>query len=306
MHRNTFLLIILLSLCVPEFAKAQTPFYHKYKQIEKILRDIEKKSPEIASLQTISKSTHGGYTIYGLKIGRESANEGDKPVWVFTGSLHGNERLGVRVVMNLAQELTEKYSSDPMVKKWVDAYDIWLIPTINPLGHDRNFRSNGEKNSKSTSGVDMNRNFNFRWDKGGSDDPEDRHYRGSEALSENETAAMAKLYRELQPVFGVTFHQGNKDDGGQIMVPWSTSRGRVEPSPDSKVLRAYANRLADWVFDSRKQGALCEVSGKGGYVLEDPAGKPCGDDMNKERFCRELCWRPVITGLGPIGQSSNE
>lgn len=306
LNKHLTLLIALFSFWLPDTAKGQTPFYPKYKQIEKILRDIEKKSPEIATLEKITESTHGGYTIYGLRVGRASTVSEDKPVWVFTGSLHGNERLGVRVVLNLAEELTSKYKTDPSVKKWVDAYEVWLIPTINPWGHDRNFRSNGKKTDKASSGVDMNRNYSFRWDQGGSDDPEDRHYRGSEALSEKETAAMAKLYRELQPVFGVTFHQGNKDDGGQIMVPWNTSRGKVKASPDARVLRAYANRLADWVFESRKQGALCETSAGGGYVLEDPAGKPCGDDMNKERFCKELCWRPVVTGLGPIGQSSNE
>src|SRR5699024_10154746 len=66
----------------------------------------------------------------------------------------------------------------------------------------------------------------------------------------------------------------------------------------------YGKFYADRVFHSRKRGDLCKVGNDGNYMLEDPNGTPCGEEQSAE-FCKELCWKPKVTTLGPIGQSSN-
>ena len=106
--------------------------------------------------------------IVAIKISDNPLMEEDEFGFLFAGVIHGNEALGIQVVLQLIEDLTEGYDSDPEIQSWVDAYEIWFIPVINPYGYDNNRRKNGpDTGNVNTSGVDLNRNFDFRWSSGG-------------------------------------------------------------------------------------------------------------------------------------------
>jgi hypothetical protein len=111
------------------------------------------------------------------------------------------------------------------------------------------------------------------------------------------------LYLNRQPVFGVTFHQGNEPDGGQILRPWGSSE--IGAPPDAGQLSSYSRLYVDWVFASRSAGRFCQVGSDGKFLLQDPDGVPCGGNENAATFCAELCWRPAQASLAAYGQSSN-
>lgn len=101
------------------------------------------------------------------------------------GSIHGDERAGMRVV----RELVRRADLPP-------GLDLWLVRTVNPDGTAADRRTNA-------SGVDLNRNFPYRW-RTSSRGPT---WSGPAPLSEPESIALRDLVRRIDPWLVVTFHQ---------------------------------------------------------------------------------------------------
>lgn len=101
------------------------------------------------------------------------------------GSIHGDERAGMRVVRRLARQADLPRD-----------LDLWLARTVNPDGTADDRRTNAR-------GVDLNRNFPYRW----STSPRGSTWSGPAPLSEPESQALRTLVRRLDPWLVVTFHQ---------------------------------------------------------------------------------------------------
>jgi protein MpaA len=98
------------------------------------------------------------------------------------GCVHGNELAGIAVARRLAQ-------LSPA------GLDLWIVPDLNPDGRAADTRGNAH-------GVDLNRNFPFRW----------RFRRGVYAsgprpLSEPEARIAYRLILRLRPRVTIWFHQ---------------------------------------------------------------------------------------------------
>lgn len=284
------------------------PFYPDFDGVIDQFQDLAADYPTIVAYHDIGNATHANRDVAALKISDNVSDEEDEPVWVLTGMIHGSEQLGLRVVLDLAEELAHDYGSDSQITNWVDAYEIWIVGLLNPWGYDHDSsggsrvtgtRRNGASSIYTeTSGVDLARNYDFRWDQGGSTDSTNSRYRGPEPFSETETAAIRDLFREQRPLFGITFHQGNNPDGGQIMWPWEYASGVGYP-PDRARIEELADLYADWVYDSRDDGPFCDSG------LMDPDGVAGCTNPTTYDHCADLCWEPTITDLNPIGQPSN-
>jgi len=73
--------------------------------------------------------------------------------------------------------------------------DLWVVPVYNPDGLARGTRKNAH-------GVDLNRNFPYRWA-----DLDGSYESGQRAGSEPETRAMMGFLRNLKPARILSFHQ---------------------------------------------------------------------------------------------------
>ncbi|MGH8892745.1 MAG: DUF2817 domain-containing protein [Actinomycetes bacterium] len=101
------------------------------------------------------------------------------------GTVHGDERAGMRVVRRLLDRPTLPRD-----------LDLWLVKTANPDGTAADRRTNAH-------GVDLNRNFPYRW----GSSPRGPTWSGPEPLSEPESVVLQRLVRRLDPWLVVTFHQ---------------------------------------------------------------------------------------------------
>jgi protein MpaA len=99
------------------------------------------------------------------------------------GDIHGNERAGERIVARLTRSHPE-------------GVRLWLIRTANPDGVAAGTRQNAH-------GVDLNRNFPYRWRPG----PRGTYYPGRAAASEPETRALMRLVRRVRPQLAISYHQ---------------------------------------------------------------------------------------------------
>ena len=116
------------------------------------------------------------------------------------GVIHGNETAGRAMAQDLL--LTTPPATTEVV----------VVPDLNPDGVARGTRQNA-------AGVDLNRNFPFRWQSLGRRG--DQQYSGTGPLSEPESRSMAALIRTLRPTVSVWFHQpvGIVDEsGGSLAV----------------------------------------------------------------------------------------
>jgi protein MpaA len=77
----------------------------------------------------------------------------------------------------------------------VRGIDLWVVPVYNPDGLARGTRKNAH-------GVDLNRNFPYRWA-----DLDGSYESGQRAASEPETRAMMRFLRKIEPSRIISFHQ---------------------------------------------------------------------------------------------------
>ena len=119
---------------------------------------------------------------------------------VVVGCIHGNEAAGIAVARAL-ETLTVPAE-----------IDLWVIDDINPDGVAAGTRQNAD-------GVDLNRNFPYRWQPIGRRG--DQQYSGTGPLSEPESRAAASLITRVRPDVTIWFHQpvGVVDEsGGDIRI----------------------------------------------------------------------------------------
>jgi len=113
------------------------------------------------------------------------------------GCVHGDECAGVSV----AERLTDVRPPGEV--------NLWLIPDLNPDGAAADTRGNGH-------GVDLNRNFPWRWQ------PLSGLYdSGHHPLSEPESRSAYRLILRIRPTISIWFHQhlGVVDEsGGRLAV----------------------------------------------------------------------------------------
>ncbi len=245
---------------------------------------------DITHVRNLGEHFEGtGEPLVGLFISDNPTKIEDEPVVLFTGVIHGREPMGMRAVLELADDLVSNYDIDPKIRDIVDNYLIVIIPTMNQWGYENRFRTNRMLTDfMQTTGVDLNGNGKFGWDrcdnyltvttdedvvKNGPDCYEvgKGKYHGPVPNSEFETDTMQSLVEYLKPVFGVVFHTGTRiPPKGQVLYPYLT-RDRVgddgyvgsgdehflEPMKDHRVAVEFANIMRENVLLSRTTGLFC-------------------------------------------------
>lgn len=116
------------------------------------------------------------------------------------GCIHGNETAGIAVARRLAAGPPPRGTA------------LWIIPDLNPDGVAAGTRQNAH-------GVDLNRNFPYRWRRQYA--PGDPQYAGPGPLSEPESALTHALILRVVPRVSIWFHQpqGLTDgSGGDVRI----------------------------------------------------------------------------------------
>jgi succinylglutamate desuccinylase len=155
------------------------------------------------------------------------------------GNVHGDEQAGIRVVRRLRDRAG--LPAD---------LDLWLVPTANPDGTAADTRTNAH-------GVDLNRNFPYRWHSS-SHGPT---WSGPHPLSEPETVALRTLIRRLHPALTVVFHQPlfgvGANDKGMATVR-EVARGMRLPVEDLTCTGICHGSFGSWV-NHRTEGLAVTV-----------------------------------------------
>jgi N-acetylmuramoyl-L-alanine amidase len=177
-----------------------------------------------------------GRPIHAQRIGPESA-----PVKLMVvGSVHGDEPAGKAVIARLRQSRLPRGTA------------LWLVDDANPDGAAASQRWNAH-------GVDLNRNFPYRWR------PQDGVYEsGPGPASEPETQALQRFVERVRPRVSIWYHQALTivvKNGGDPKLQRLYSRLSGLPR---RQLPAYHGTAVSWQNSTFK--------GDTAFVVELPGG----------------------------------
>lgn len=204
-------------------------YYHEYPcyyEVTDWLHNFAAENPHIAMAESLGYSTRDSLAIWALKISNDPTVNQDKITAMINGSMHAEEIVGTVVCQFVAETLAAGYGIEEEITRYVDNFELWIVPIVNPEGYqvvmeelDYTFRKNKRDNNENgvfdfvfyhgndTDGVDLNRNFPFNWD--GPDAIDEWHssfYRGPGPASESETQAMIRLCERERFTFSIWYH----------------------------------------------------------------------------------------------------
>ncbi len=174
--------------------------------------------------------------------------------------IHGNEIMAPEHCLDIISEVLTNQDKYPVLRK----LHLWVIPVMNPDGYHDFWFTHMREGRKNGAGVDLNRNFPFRWNSGNpdasSDNPRSVFYRGPAPASEPETKALLQLFEKERFVYSLSYHCY----ASSVLIPYSIS-GTVNPEPDTlketgeKLIEGITMYRPDKEFRAKKN--LYEVDG---------------------------------------------
>jgi murein peptide amidase A len=191
-----------------------------------------------------------GRAITAVRMGEESAER----VALVVGVIHGDEPVGLRVI-----ELLREHAVVPQ------GLQLWLITTVNPDGTRIRERRNQH-------GVDLNRNFPYRW-RGGTP-KSSGYYPGPSPASEPETRATMAFIERIEPDLSIWYHQ-----------PWGAVLAcKGEPALAARYAKLVGMRTS--CRGSRLRGTAISwtqrvIAGSTAFVVEFPDGKISGQTARR-------------------------
>ncbi|MBI5242832.1 MAG: zinc carboxypeptidase [Elusimicrobia bacterium] len=250
----------LRSISTEDFPKPDAA-YHNYAETETELKSIASSASGLASVFSIGK-TWQGRSILALRL--NTAEQGSapskKPGAVFMGTHHAREHLTTEVPLLIARWIVDNRDRAD-VKKLLETRDIYFIPMVNPDGAEYDIasgsyrwqRKNMRKNEDGSTGVDLNRNYDFRWGgEGASGDPDSDIYYGPSAFSEPESQAVRDFVSARPNLTAlISYHSY----GSLVLYPWG---GTDEVITDKRALKAYkamAQKMAGWTGYTAEQSS---------------------------------------------------
>ena len=264
----------------------QTDLDDRYQTPDEVaarLAEYQKRFPTLASYRSFGRSVEGREMLV-LKI---AFGTGPKPTILINGMHHSREVMTTEVALDMADYLLENYARDPRVTKWINDFDIYIVPMMNVDGNHRVWDGDRmwRKNTAGRFGVDLNRNYPFSWNtcNGSSGFEMAQDYRGPTAGSEPETQAMMNLIAEVRPVFDLSLHSfselviypygcGQHTDQKDVVEPIGQQLARLIPRDDGngtyragtppELLYAADGGDIDWMY--HEQGVIpyvIEVNG---------------------------------------------
>ncbi|MET7932318.1 M14 family zinc carboxypeptidase [Streptomyces sp. NPDC005322] len=207
--------------------------------------------PGLTKVVSIGKTTRGK-DILALKIskGAKRTPDGSKPSVLYVSNQHAREWITPEMTRRLMHYYLDNYGKDDRVTKIVDRTELWFVLSANPDGYDythespanrqwrKNLRdNNGDGRITTGDGVDLNRNFSYKWgydDEGSSPDLADETYRGPAPGSEPETKALDRFEKRVGFDYGINYHSAAE------LLLYGVGWQVATPTPDDVLYKALA------------------------------------------------------------------
>ncbi|KXS20897.1 peptidase M14, carboxypeptidase A [Gonapodya prolifera JEL478] len=309
-------------------AKSFLTSYHNYDDILVWMKELVLAHSDIATLVEVGK-TYEGRTIYGIaKMHTPNTpdSESTAPLgFIFHGAQHAREWISAAVSIYLLDSLVATLSSETMPETVADLaltkFEWTVIPVMNVDGYiytwekDRMWRKNRQPNPSSSFfpcvGTDTNRNWDYRWNTGGSSrNPCSEAYLGPSPFSSQEPKAIAdyvlsrkkagvdvKVYIDFHAYsqlwmspWGYTCSDDTVDENRQVAAAQKAVKALAEVNgkrfaagPICRTIYPASGSSTDWVYGTANvtysYGVELRDTGAHGFVLPASEILPSGKEM---------------------------
>jgi carboxypeptidase T len=220
--------------------------YHTYDEMTVLLHSLAANYSDIMSLTSIGK-TYEGRDLWMVKLSDHVGEDEDEPEVFFMGAHHGNEKPFYEVLIFFIQFIVDRYENKTSnVQEVINNTELYILPMVNPDGVETITRKNCAPNyglfglqKKVTSiGVDLNRNYNYKWFyyflnpwryyRATSLTDRSNVYRGESPFCENETQAIKSFIETHHIIISLSYHTS----GELVLYPW----GYTQNPPNDKLV----------------------------------------------------------------------
>ena len=247
--------------------------YYSYDELTDLLENLQQDYSNIFMYESLGK-TYQDRDIWLVKISDNVEINESEPEVLYTGGMHGNEKIGFQVTIYSINAIVENYTSINVnesftmrIRHIVNNTELYFIPMVNPDGCEASTRKNRRPNDGILGkwlflGVDINRNFGYKWEEF------DKHpilyfilskfsvvrypffdfwvikegigngtYRGPYPFSENETKAIKNFVENHDIITGIDYHSKAK----KIVYPWGWTN---KPPLDEQIFLSIAEGIS--------------------------------------------------------------
>lgn len=228
--------------------------YHNYAEMLAAVQQAATDYPDIVRVSNVGFSLEGRQ-IPAVKISDEpDLDDPTEPAVLFFALTHAREHLTVEMALETIRLFTASYGVDPALTNLVNTREIWVLPNVNPDGGEFDiasgyyvyWRKNRRPHPGGSFGVDLNRNYGYRWGccGGSSANPTSELYRGPAPFSEPETQVVRDFALAHPDITAaISFHTYSE----LILYPYGYTYTDVPPDMDPDDHRAFvalAERMA--------------------------------------------------------------
>ena len=293
LRRGVLGVIVTASITVASFA-APDPRYHDYDEVLAFFDDWAAEYPDIFHREVIGYTLVGEEPIWAARISDNAAISESEPGIMIKAAIHANEINGVNTIIYMMDRLLTRYGQQSYYTDMVDNIEMWFVPILNVDGTRMVFAggdhwdwwrkskrdNNGdEQYTYPIDGVDMNRNWDYRWAEYDSTQWESSRYKGPYPWSEPEVVAMRDFILQERPVFLMDLHSPDVPTiGRKIWWPWYDPNYGTY-GPDRYIYAPICTTLGNRT-ESEQNGVYYDGDG------------PCYNQLPKEQ-----CWAYANTGI---------
>ncbi|MGW6476217.1 M14 family zinc carboxypeptidase [Streptomyces nigra] len=259
---------------------------------EEIVRTGQE-NPGLTKVVSIGKTVRG-QDILAMKLTKHAAKskDGSKPAVLYMSNQHAREWITPEMTRRLMHYYLDNYKKDKRVRKIVDSTELWFVLSANPDGYDHTFKDsstrlwrknlrdvNGDGAISTGDGVDLNRNFAYKWgydDEGSSPNPTSETYRGASPGSEPETKALDALQKRVGFTYGINYHSAAElllyGVGWQVATdtPDDVMYKALAGTPDNSAIPGYHPQVSSELYTTNGEadGHAANVNGLAMFTPE--------------------------------------
>ncbi len=189
-----------------------------YSGFENMVKGLETDYPDIIKVDVAGTSTTGK-KIYSVKVSSDPDSNQCKPLFIGTGTMHGDEPTGFMCILYLIDWLGKNYGSDQQATDIVDKTEMHFIPLVNPSGSYNRGGNYGSQVRRTPNCTDINRSF---------PSPPFANQSTQYPNGDKEGDAMQELYETRSFGMGMDLHTGMTS----IVLPWSCTGAQTYKHPD--------------------------------------------------------------------------
>ncbi len=255
--------------------------FHKLNEAIAAIDEMRQLYPGLITEKSSIGTTAQGRPIYMVKISDNADIDENEDEMLFTSIHHAREPMGLSQNLFYMWYLLENYSTDDEVKTLVDNTELYFIPIVNPDGYLYNqqtnpngggfWRKNRKNNGNGTFGVDLNRNYGYRWG-GASNNTNSQTYQGPSGFSELETQAIRDFVNQHEFLAALNYHSFSD----LLIHPWGYSSNTFTPDQSTFVtIGNYMTEENGYVVGTPNQTVGYNATGNSDdWMYGEQASKP--------------------------------